>query len=89
MALDRPIFLAQIAPRMTELKTTRAIMDVLGGDRAVGELTGRTRKAANNWRAFNRFPPDTYVAIRAALKDRGHNAPDSLWRMAKVAEAAE
>jgi len=57
-------------------------MDVLGGDRAVGEITGRTRKAANNWRAFGRFPADTYVAMQAALKKLGHTAPASLWRMA-------
>lgn len=68
---------------MTELKTAKEVMDALGGDRAVGVLTGRTRKAANNWRAFNRFPSDTYVAMQCALKELGHSAPDSLWRMAK------
>jgi hypothetical protein len=71
---------------MSELTTTREIMDILGGDKSVGKLTGRTRKAANNWRAFNRFPPDTYVAIQCALKNLGHSAPAALWRMAQCHE---
>lgn len=67
---------------MTELRTAAEVMDALGGDRSVGDITGRSRKATNNWRHFGRFPSDTYVVMQGALKKIGHTAPASLWRMA-------
>jgi hypothetical protein len=63
------------------LTTTAAVMDALGGTKAVAELTGREYGAAHNWRAFETFPPDTYLVMTIALRDRGKKAPASLWRM--------
>jgi hypothetical protein len=65
-----------------ELTSTASVMDVLGGTSKVAELTGRTYPAAYNWRSFETFPSDTYVALQAALRaKRKYSAPDSLWGM--------
>lgn len=71
-----------------ELTSTASIMDVLGGTRAVADLTGRTYAAAFNWRSFETFPADTYVVLTAALREIDKTAPDSLWGMV-AAQAAE
>jgi len=66
---------------MPQLRTTTAVMDALGGNHAVGRLTGRTANAANNWRHFKSFPSNTYLILTGALKAKGYTAPPSLWRM--------
>ena len=66
---------------MQELGTTKDVMDALGGTAEVAKLTGRTYNAAHNWRAFPRFPSNTYVAITRALDEKGIHAPASLWGM--------
>lgn len=66
---------------MIELSAASEIFDKLGGVRAVAELTGRTYDAAWNWKRFNRFPPNTYSIMTAALNANGYTAPGSLWRM--------
>ena len=66
------------------LTTTAAVMDELGGTEAVARLTGRNYKAAFAWRAFTAFPANTFLVLNAALKERGHTAPLSLWRMASA-----
>ena len=65
----------------SELCTTVAVMDALGGTRAVADLTGREYGAAFNWRGFETFPPDTYLVMTQALEAQGKTAPPSLWRM--------
>lgn len=67
-----------------ELTSTVSVMDALGGTRAVADLTGRTYSAAFNWRSFETFPADTYVALTAALRAIDRTAPDSLWGMVPV-----
>lgn len=64
-----------------ELTSTERIINELGGVSAVASLTGTTYRAAHNWKAFDRFPPRTYIAITNALRDRGLSAPVSLWGM--------
>jgi hypothetical protein len=66
---------------MEVLSTTSEVMDALGGNPAVAELTGRKPKAVSNWRAFKSFPSNTYVAMTEALRQKGKSAPAALWGM--------
>lgn len=71
-----------------QLSTTAAVMDKLGGNKAVAELTGRKYNAATNWRNFPTFPSNTYLVMQSALREKGYVAPASLWGMTEPAEAA-
>lgn len=71
---------------MDELSTTSEVMDALGGNVAVAELTGSSTKAVWNWRGFETFPSNTYVAMTDALVAKGKTAPASLWGMKATAE---
>lgn len=66
---------------METLTTTSAVMDELGGNQAVAELTGSTVKAVWNWRNSDTFPSNTYVALTSALLAKGKTAPATLWGM--------
>lgn len=66
---------------MDELTSTSDVMDALGGNLAVAELTGSKPKAVWNWRGFETFPSNTYVAMTEALLAKGKTAPASLWGM--------
>lgn len=72
---------------MVELSSTAAVMEKLGGPGAVAKLTGRKYNAAQNWKGFDTFPPDTYLVMTEALRASGYTAPASLWRM--IAEPQE
>jgi hypothetical protein len=75
---------------MRELSTTSEVIDELGGTTAVARLLGMSLSRVSNWRAFEHFPPDTFVALQAALAERDATAPASLWRqMVPPAQAAE
>lgn len=71
---------------MEELLKTSEVVDALGGYLAVAELTGSKPKAASNWRRFETFPSNTYVAMIAALREKGKTAPTSLWGMKTPSE---
>lgn len=74
---------------MATLRTTKDVIEALGGTKQVALMTGREYPAAFNWRSFETFPPDTYLVLTAALAARGFSAPPSLWRMiAPVTPAA-
>ena len=66
---------------MEVLSTTSDVMDALGGNLAVAELTASTPKAVWNWRGFGTFPSNTYVAMTKALLAKGKTAPATLWGM--------
>ena len=66
---------------MLELNTTSEVLDALGGNAGVAELTGSKPKAVLNWRSFDKFPANTYAVMIAALQERGKTAPASLWGM--------
>jgi len=55
------------------------VIDALGGNELVAELTSNTITAIYNWRANGKFPADTYLLIQDELKSRGRNAPNHLW----------
>lgn len=68
------------------LDTTEQVIDVLGGNGPVAELTLSKPNAVSNWRGFKTFPANTYVAIIDALSAKGKTAPASLWGMKLPAE---
>lgn len=72
------------------LNTTREVTAALGGTKAVANLTGRKYTAAANWLLESKaqFPPNTFVALNAALAAIGKSAPASLWGM-KIPERAD
>jgi hypothetical protein len=74
---------------MEELHTTSEVMDALGGNTAVAELVGSNNKAVWNWRGFDTFPSNTYVAMTDALRKKGKTAPASLWGMKPPVEQQE
>jgi len=66
---------------METLTTTTAVMDALGGNLAVAEITSSKPKAVSNWRRASTFPSNTYLALTEALLAKGKTAPASLWGM--------
>ena len=68
---------------MHELQTISEIIDELGGNRAVGELTGTKPKSVSMWKTFGKFPWRTQMTIVEALRARNLTAPTSLWGMRK------
>jgi hypothetical protein len=71
-----------------ELTSTVSVFEALGGTQVVADLTGRTYKAAFNWRSFKTFPSDTYIVLTTALREAGYAAPDSLWGMVPAQDSA-
>lgn len=69
------------------LRSASAVIEALGGNQAVGELTQRKAKTVWHWADTGEFPANTYLTITSALKARGKTAPDTLWSM-KIPEAA-
>lgn len=68
-----------------ELPTVSAVVDALGGTKAVAALTKRKwDSAVSNWKAENAFPTTTYFVLKSALQERGKTAPDRLWRIEPV-----
>lgn len=66
---------------MAHLTTAVAVVEKLGGIKAVAALTGREYNAAQNWKSFGHFPRDTFLVLRKALEDAGYTAPAKLWKM--------
>jgi hypothetical protein len=66
---------------MTELQTTKEVIEELDGTSGVSSLTGANAKAISAWRTSGRFPWKTYPIITAALRLRGKSAPETLFGM--------
>lgn len=71
---------------METLLSTSDVMDALGGNLAVADITGSKPKAVSNWRKANTFPSRTYLALTGALLAKGKTAPAALWGMKAVSE---
>jgi hypothetical protein len=73
---------------MTELRTTRDVVQALGGPGKLAILLGDgfTRKRVWHWQTTT-FPSSTYVALQGALRARGLTAPASLWGMKQTRPA--
>lgn len=69
------------------LSSVAAVVDELGGNQAVGELTQRKAKTVWYWRDSGAFPANTYLTITSALREKGKTAPSNLWSM-KIPEGA-
>ena len=63
------------------LDSADAVIDALGGSAVTARLTGRTMQAVSNWRSAKRIPPEFYLLMVSALKEKGKTAPQSLWGM--------
>ena len=72
---------------MSDLSTTREVIAALDGIKAVAALTKRNDGAVYVWNSSNHFPPDTYIVMSERLRELGHTAPDSLWRMVRRDDA--
>jgi hypothetical protein len=63
------------------LTSTERVIEALGGNVPVAEITASKPNAVSNWRNFKTFPANTYVALTDALLAKGKTAPASLWGM--------
>jgi len=74
---------------LDSLNTTDAVIDALGGTGATATLLGDGYypQRVSNWRKKGRFPPDTFLVMSEALRERGKVAPSSLWNMLEPAGA--
>lgn len=68
-------------PHQNRIDTTVEVIDFLGGNVMVAGYLGTHPKAVANWRYFEFFPANTYLAIKTLLRRRGRSAPDELWAM--------
>lgn len=63
------------------LGSTRAVVDKLGGVKAVAAMTGSQYAAVWNWTTFAKFPANTFCVMTIALAANGCYAPPRLWGM--------
>jgi len=66
---------------MSDLGTTKAVIEALGGLKAVADITGSKYSAVGNWATYGKFPARTFVVLTDALRSTGRQAPPSLWGM--------
>lgn len=71
---------------MATLNSVPEVIDALGGMPAVADLTGRKSNVVWNWKDRKAFPANTYTVLKAALRAKGVDAPDALWK--NMAEAS-
>jgi hypothetical protein len=83
---------------MRRLKTSRDVIDALGGIEAVSKLTGRGIPAVYAWlppkhdedrSRRGKFPPNTYRTLTKALAAKNATAPDGLWRMDEMPPSSD
>ena len=65
---------------MTKFRTTREIIEALGGASKLAPRLGIGRTAIQNWIAQGYIPVHAADAIRAALKEIEAACPDDLFR---------
>lgn len=68
-------------PMQFDYHTTSDVIEALGGNMAVARVLNASPQAVSNWRRFDTFPSNTYVALSAALRAIDKSAPPSLWAM--------
>lgn len=66
---------------MSKALSTRQIMDALGGTREVARITSRKVSAASMWRSLGKFPPNTYLVLKAAMDAKGIAVDPTLFGM--------
>ena len=72
-----------------QLRSTKAVIEALGGPEQVCKLTGANKKQAWNWHGrAGIFPAAYYVVMIRALQERNYEAPATLWSMKGIRRAA-
>lgn len=73
---------------MKTLTSVDEVIDGLGGTFAVARIPalGTTPQAVSNWRKAERIPAKKYLVLTAQLRQRGFNAPASLFGIPEAAE---
>lgn len=66
---------------MKTLKTTKEVIDALGGTEAVSAAFTASRQSVSNWRVHNSFPAHTYFGFSILLAENGIHADSKLWKM--------
>lgn len=54
---------------MAELNTVDSVIEALGGNAGVSELTGLSMQAVSNWKFRGSIPPEHFMVISTALGD--------------------
>ncbi len=62
------------------METVAQLINALGGDTVVAQLTGVRNSAVRNWRMYGAFPPRLAIRLKRAAEARGLEAPDELFR---------
>lgn len=69
-----------MSSRLSPLWTYDAVLEALGGAKAVGILCDQNANAPYTWRsARGKFPAKYYFVMKGALRDAGYWAPIQLW----------
>lgn len=66
---------------MHRISSVDAVVEALGGNTAVGRAFHTSSQAVSNWRAKNKLPSNTYVAMVHQLGRLRLRAPVELWSM--------
>ena len=61
------------------LSSVPDVIAALGGPDALSNLTGRGVRAVSMWKVRGKFASETYAVMIEALRERGLDAPRSLW----------
>ena len=69
---------------MSNMPSVPLVIDALGGNQAVAELTHTTGKVVSHWRSTRKFPANSYTILKDKLHEMGLSAPDELWAMRKA-----
>lgn len=67
-----------------QINSADDVIDRLGGTVAVSKMFEVDPRVVSNWRTRG-LPPETFVALSAALNAKNCFASPSLWRMREVA----
>lgn len=61
------------------LTTAKAVVDALGGYKAVAKEFDCSPQNAHHWQQWNAFPPKYYKKFQRLLEEKGFTAPEELW----------
>ena len=65
---------------MSKIVSTSVLIDVLGGNKRVAELTGSSPSAVSGWRK-SKLPAATYVVLNSKIAKMGLSVSPDLWSM--------
>jgi hypothetical protein len=69
--------------QMRRFETADEVFEALGIE-AIMTLTGGKYAAVHYYKTSGRFPPKTYVVLKAVLAALRADAPDTLWQMTEL-----